>query len=120
MDRKRVGAGAEEVAAEVLRRAGYRILDRNVRFPFGELDLVCEKEGVVVFVEVKARSGTALGHPFEAVTPRKQRQVGRLALAYLQGRGLGNRPCRFDVVAVHLDPEGRPVQAEVLQDAFRL
>ncbi|MCS7173904.1 MAG: YraN family protein [Armatimonadetes bacterium] len=119
MNRRRIGAGAEEAAADLLRRKGYRLLDRNVRFPFGELDLVCEQAGVVVFVEVKARSGTAHGHPFEAVTPRKQKQLGRLALAYLQRKGFVNRPCRFDVVAVHLDPEGRPVRVEVLQDAFR-
>ncbi len=120
MNRRQIGTEAEEAAAELLRRTGYRVLDRNVRFRFGELDLVCEQAGVVVFVEVKARFGSARGHPLEAVTPHKQRQLARLALAYLQRRGLLHCPCRFDVVAVHLDPQGHPVRAELLQDAFRL
>ncbi len=120
MNRRRVGREAEEAAAELLRRHGYRILDRNVHLRFGELDLVCAQRGVVVFVEVKARFGQARGHPLEAVDPRKQRQLGRLALAYLQRKGLTDRPCRFDVVAVSLDAKGRPVRAELVPDAFRL
>lgn len=93
---------------------------RNLRFRFGELDLVCEHRGVLVFVEVKARTSSHHGHPLEAVTPHKQRQLVRLAEAYLQA--LRQRPppvCRFDVVAVDLDEGGRPGKVEVVRDAFR-
>ncbi len=120
MNRRRIGSAAEDAAAAALQQLGYRILDRNVHFSFGELDLVCEHRGVVVFVEVKARSGPAAGDPFEAVTPHKRRQVARLAEAYLQRQRLRARACRFDVVAVHLDRNGTPLAVEVLPDAFRL
>jgi putative endonuclease len=120
MNRRRIGTDAEEAAAAALRRAGYRVVDRNVRFNFGEIDLVCEKGGVLVFVEVKARRAADHGNPFEAVTPHKQRQIARLAEAYLQRHRRWCRPCRFDVVAVQLGPAGEPVSAEILPDAFRL
>ncbi len=119
--RPSAGARAEEAAAEALRRLGYRVRGRNVRFRFGELDLVCEQQGVLVFVEVKARSRADHGHPLEAVTPRKQQQLGKLARAYLQR--VRQRPppvCRFDVVAVELGPDGEPVRVEVVPDAFQV
>lgn len=109
---------AEEAAARALEERGYRVVERNVRFRFGELDLVCEDREVLVFVEVKARHGIDHGHPLEAVTLGKQRQLARLAAAYLQ-RLRRRPPCRFDVVAVELDAAGRAVQVEVVQDAFQ-
>lgn len=118
--RRSAGLQAEEAAARALERLGYRVRARNVRFRFGELDLVCEHRGALVFVEVKARAGLEHGHPLEAITAHKQRQLVRLAEAYLQA--LGQRPlppCRFDAVAVDLTPDGRPVRVEVVPDAFR-
>jgi putative endonuclease len=112
------GLSAEEAAARTLRRLGYRVRARNVRFRFGELDLVCEHRGTLVFVEVKARTSSDHGHPLEAVTPHKQRQLVRLAEAYLRSLRGPPPPCRFDVVAVELDAHGRPGRVEVLPDAF--
>jgi putative endonuclease len=120
MNRRRIGTDAEDAAVAALRRAGYRIVDRNVRFRFGEIDAVCEKAGTLVFVEVKARRAADHGNPFEAVTSRKQRQIARLAEAYLQRHRASGRTCRFDVVAVQLGPSGEPVSVEILADAFRL
>jgi putative endonuclease len=120
MNQRRIGTEAEDVAVHALRRAGYRIVDRNVRFKFGEIDAVCEKDGALVFVEVKAKRAPHHGSPFEAVTPRKQRQIARLAEAYLQRHPPAGRVCRFDVVAVRLGPGGEPHAVEILADAFRL
>jgi putative endonuclease len=114
-----VGSAAEEAAARALERRGYRVVDRNVRFRFGELDLVCEHRGVLVFVEVKARRARDHGHPLEAITPGKRKQLARLATAYLQRLGRAP-PCRFDAVAVDLDARGAAVRVELLQDAFQL
>ncbi len=113
-----VGSAAEEAAARALERGGYRVVDRNVRFRFGELDLVCEHRGVLVFVEVKARRAREHGHPLEAITLGKQRQLTRLAEAYLQ-RLSRAPPCRFDAVSVDLDSTGRAVSVQVVRDAFQ-
>src|SRR5947209_7314149 len=70
----RIGRRGEEAAAEQLKAAGYRILARNYRCPSGEIDLVAEERGVLVFVEVKTRSSAAYGSPRDAVTPAKRRK----------------------------------------------
>ena len=116
--RHRRGRIGEDAAAQALAARGYRIIGRNVRLGRGEIDLVCEHDGDVVFVEVKARHGAAFGTPAEAVTPRKQRALLALAARYLNRTGRGDRACRFDVVEVWL-AGGRPVRADVLRDAFR-
>jgi putative endonuclease len=116
--RQRLGRAGEDAAVDALRARGYRIVERNVRLRHGELDVVAEEAGDLVFVEVKARRSAAYGTPAEAVGPRKQRALVRLAAGYLTRRRLGERACRFDVVEVQVDPSGR-VRAEILRDAFR-
>ncbi|RMH09341.1 MAG: YraN family protein [Nitrospirae bacterium] len=94
----RFGKEAERVALHYLRRQGYRILDHNVRFVHGELDLVARKGDVIVFVEVKARRTMDQGGAMYAVTPQKERRLIKLAAQYLARHGLSDRPCRFDVI----------------------
>lgn len=117
--RRTRGRIGEEAAAQALAARGYRVLVRNVRLGRGEIDLVCEHDGDVVFVEVKARRGTAFGTPAEAVTMRKQRTLLALAMRYLGRTGRAHRTCRFDVVEVWLAAGDRPVRVEVVRDAFR-
>ncbi|TMI90627.1 MAG: YraN family protein [Bacillati bacterium ANGP1] len=117
--RQRLGRLGEEAAVAVLRSRGYRILERNVRLRRGEVDVIAEEHGNLVFVEVKARRSEVYGTPAEAVGPRKQRALAALAAAYCSRRGLGERACRFDVVEVRLDRGGRPIRVDVLRDAFR-
>lgn len=116
--RQRLGRAGEDAAIEALRARGYRIVARNVRLRGGELDVIAEDAGTIVFVEVKARRSSAFGTPAEAGGPRKQRTLCHLALRYLAGQGLGERPCRFDVVEVWVDSAGA-LRAGVFQDAFR-
>jgi len=116
--RRALGRAGEEAAVAALRAHGYRILDRNVRLRRGELDVVAEEHGTVVFVEVKARRSAAYGTPAEAVTLQKQRALLRLAAVYLNRRSLAGRPCRFDVAEVWLSSDGRVVRVEILRDAF--
>ncbi len=101
-----------------LRARGYRILDRNVRFRRGELDIVADDAGTIVFVEVKARRTAAYGTPAEAVGSRKRQALIRLAEAYLARRRLTGRPCRFDVAEVWAASSGRVLRVEILRDAF--
>jgi putative endonuclease len=117
--RRTRGRIGEEAAAQALAARGYRVLVRNVRLGRGEIDLVCEHDGDVVFVEVKARRGTAFGTPAEAVTVRKQRALLALAMRYLGRTGRAHRTCRFDVVEVWLAAGDRPIRVEVVRDAFR-
>jgi putative endonuclease len=98
--RHRFGRDGEDTAARYLRRLGYEIVARNVRMPFGELDLVALDGEVIVFIEVKARRSRG---GLEAVDRRKQRRLARLAIAFLQSAGWLDRAARFDVVAVASD-----------------
>ena len=92
------GRAAESEAERFLRRKGYRIVERNLRSIFGELDLVVRRGDLVVFVEVKARRTAAHGGAPYAVSGQKQARLIRLAAQYLAQRRLGQPPCRFDVV----------------------
>ena len=101
-----VGAWGERVAAEHLTTSGYRILARNWNGPRGEIDIIAELDGVLVFVEVKARASRSFGTPEAAVTGAKQRSLQRTAWGYLEAQGAEHRSWRIDVVAVEGDPAG--------------
>jgi putative endonuclease len=104
--RQTLGQAAEEAAAVFLRRVGLTVVERNVRFSAGEIDLVCRDAGVVVFVEVKCRRAGWDAAPAAAVSWQKQRRLTRLAQLYLKWRRLDGVRCRFDVVSVTLSGRG--------------
>jgi putative endonuclease len=110
------GERGEAVASEVLSRRGYRIIERNCRSRWGELDLVAYDGDTVVFVEVKARRAAGFGDPAYAVDRRKQQRVVRLAQRYLSRRRLGEPPCRFDIVLI--DERTATPRVEVIANAF--
>jgi putative endonuclease len=105
-ERRRLGAEGEARAAAHLARAGYRIVDRNVRAGGVEIDLVAERAGLVVFVEVKTRRSRARGAPEEAVDARKRARLARGAAAWLRERRLRFRRARFDVITCEPEPGG--------------
>jgi putative endonuclease len=117
VDRVSLGKSGEEIACRELRRRGYEILTRRFRTRLGELDIVARDGATIVFIEVKTRSNAHYGTPTEAITALKQRRVWLMASDYLQRQGLHDRPCRFDVVAISIDAEGRRL-VEVLRGAF--
>ena len=104
--RQTLGRDAERAAARFLERAGLVVVERNVRFPHGELDLVCHDGRVWVFVEVKCRQARWGDAPAAAVGWRKRRRLVRLAQHYLKWKRLGEVPCRFDVLAVTVRDDG--------------
>ena len=111
------GSWGEEAAARHARARGAKVLARNVRAKFGELDLVLLHDGFLVFGEVKARTDQRHGGGLQAVTARKQRRIARTALLYLVREGYdpdGVR-CRFDVFDVRPGP-----QVTWVQDAFHI
>ncbi len=117
--RKRVGAQGEILAGQHLQSHGYTILARNWRFRGGEIDLVAEKAGALVFVEVKARSSHRFGTPEEAITPTKRRRLIRTAQAFLRSRGVEDAGWRIDVIALDLDPQGKVLRLEHYEDAVQ-
>lgn len=117
--RRSIGGSGEDIAAAFLQDLGYVIVTRNYRKRFGEIDIIAEEGDTLVFVEVKTRSSSAFGSPFEAVDARKQRRMAKAALDYLSSRKLHGRAARFDVVAVRLRPPAGP-QIEHVRNAFDL
>jgi len=91
------------MAAAYLERKGYHILERNYRTRHGEIDLIAQREGIVVFVEVKTARNLSFGPPQCWVNFRKRDHLIRAAEAYLMGKSAGEDNCRFDVIAILLD-----------------
>ncbi|MBI3333540.1 MAG: YraN family protein [Candidatus Omnitrophica bacterium] len=117
-DPKGLGRRGEEEAVRLLKANGYRILGRNVRARFGEIDVVARDGPVLCFVEIKARSSLRFGWPEEGVHPRKQWQLTRLAQWYLKAHRCGETPVRFDVVSLLLSSEGPPARTRLIKNAF--
>ena len=98
--RQLMGSWSEDLAAKYLQEQGYLILNRNVRYKVGELDIVAQDEETLVFVEVRARTDPNQVHPAATVTRTKQRRVIKAAMAYCQDHDITDKVIRFDVLAV--------------------
>ena len=119
MDRQSLGKLGEDLACAALRARDHAILATRHRTRFGEIDIVSEHRGVVVFVEVKARRSAAGGEAVDALTPHKQRRIAAMALDYLAWTDGLEKPCRFDVVAI--DHVGTPRQTlRIIEDAWHI
>jgi uncharacterized protein (TIGR00252 family) len=116
MNKRKKGSQYEAFAAEYLERQGYRMKDRNVYGPGGEIDLVAERDGMLVFVEVKMRSGTEYGSPLEAITAEKRRRILKTARYYLSRTPPPETGIRFDAIAITLEA-GLP-RIEHIENAF--
>ncbi len=113
--RQQLGARGEQLAAVALLAAGYPIRTPDARLPSGQIDLVAEEGGDIVFVEVKTRRSTAYGLPAEAVNAAKQRHLIAAAQEYLAQQGLIDQPWRIDVVSILLT--SGPPQIEIIKHA---
>jgi putative endonuclease len=110
------GRAGEDAALGVYERRGFALVARNWRCHLGELDLVIVRRDLLVFCEVKTRSGRAFGGGYEAVTWSKRRRIRNLADAYLERSGFEQARVRFDVASVWLGARGADV--EIFEDAF--
>jgi len=100
---KDIGQRGEDIASDYLKRNDFSIILRNYRKKYGELDIIAENEGDLVFIEVKTRTTESHGSAEEAVTPSKQRQIIKLATVYISEHSLFDKNVRFDVISILLE-----------------
>ncbi|MCX7717463.1 MAG: YraN family protein [Candidatus Sumerlaeaceae bacterium] len=112
-----LGNAAEQAVADMLQAQGWRILERNFRCRAGEIDIIAEDHGQIVFIEVKARSPRAWQRPAEAVDETKQHRLTAAARTYLR-RYREPSPHRFDIASVCLDESDRIAQIDIEHSAF--
>ncbi len=110
------GRAGENMACAHLEARGMRVVQRNFRCRGGEIDVIARDGDVIVFVEVKERTGSSHGAAIESVTPLKRRRLLRAARLYAAKHGLSESPLRFDVVAIDWGPDGPRLRHEL--DAF--
>lgn len=104
------GADAENTACAYLKNRGLRLIDRNCRSPYGEIDLIMNDNETLVFIEVRYRKDTRYGLAQETIGPGKQQRVIRSAQWYLQQNSkLSDRVCRFDIIAITGDDKNRSI-----------
>jgi len=106
--RQAIGRWGETAAAQYLTSLGYEILERNLRTPYGEIDLIARIQDTIVFVEVKARLSASLGPPEVSVGPRKQAHMLACAQSYIQEHPGQAAGWRIDVITVQRQPAGQP------------
>lgn len=117
MNKKGLGAVGENSAADFLMKNKYKIIKRNFKTKFGEIDIIAGNNEYIVFVEVKTRTGIQYGLPCQAVNFKKQLVIGKVASMYLAQNRLSDQPCRFDVIEV-LIQNGR-TSINHIMDAFQ-
>lgn len=115
---KILGDAGENFAAKYLEERGYKIIARNYRTDFAEIDIIAELDDEIIFVEVKTRSNTRRGLPAEAVNLRKQKKIIEAASVFLQDEIYFNRACRFDVIEVYSD--GTKFKIRHIENAFEV
>jgi putative endonuclease len=98
--RRQEGIEGEEQATKTLKDRGYRIIEKNFRSPFGELDIIAEEGGYLVFVEVKKRNTRTFGDPLEAINILKKKHIIKTAMFYMKTHNYVDRKVRFDVVGI--------------------
>jgi putative endonuclease len=117
-ERLELGKEGEDLALKKVESLGYQCIARNYRCSLGELDLVARDGETLVFIEIKTRKGKSLDYAKEAVHARKQRQMSKVALAYMKKTGCEDAKARFDVVVIH--QKGTDREIEVIRNAFDL
>lgn len=118
MDNKKLGDLGERLAEKFLRRNGYNILTRKYRCTYGEIDIIAKDKNTLVFVEVRSKSDSEYGLPYESVDRVKRRHIERVAAFFLSRFNLFDYDCRFDCVSALFDDNFKLKRIELIKDAF--
>ncbi|MBI5560546.1 MAG: YraN family protein [Deltaproteobacteria bacterium] len=117
-NRRDIGMAGEEEAVGVLKKKGFKVMERNLRNRFGEIDIIAKDGGTVVFVEVKTRTNLSFGLPKDSLDARKKRHMVAASLDYLsRNPALRECPVRFDCVGIEFS-EGGGFSVEHIENAF--
>jgi len=111
-----LGLKGEKQAEEFLKKQGYKIIEKNFRTSFGQIDIIAKEKNTFCFIEVKTRRNFSFGLPEEAVTYPKQKKILKVALAYLKQKGLLNKKVRFDVVSILYNKDSYKIN--LIRNAF--
>lgn len=117
MKRKELGAVGEKLARDFLKKKGYRIRETNFRCREGEIDIVAERKGYLVFAEVRTKTSSSFGSPEESVTFAKKEKLIATALSYLNSHQNLPDNWRIDFVGVELDENGKASRIELIENA---
>lgn len=116
--KKAFGETGEEMAIAFLKEEGYKIVERNYKTPFGEIDIIAYDGAMLVFLEVKARRNPTFAIPQLAVNQKKQQHIIKAARGYLFSKKIKDKGCRFDVIAISIFDNTRKI--ELFKNAFEL
>jgi putative endonuclease len=116
LHRQSLGKLGEDTASLFLRKEGYKILQRNFKARYGEIDIICRKDDILVFVEVKTRIGEAFGKPEESVTSRKLREVIQTAHYYKAKYPQLPDAMRIDVIGIQFEDSDTPTYFNHIQN----
>ena len=108
LNKRSTGNKGEDIACEFLTKLGYKIIERNYQFGHGEIDIIAKDGEILVFVEVKYRKSLEYGPPELAIPKSKQKQIRKIAEAYLYQNEIKDTSCRIDVIAILHFPKEEP------------
>ncbi|SHH15496.1 putative endonuclease [Thermosyntropha lipolytica DSM 11003] len=114
--KRELGRWGEKIASDYLMQKGYKILARNYYTRYGEIDIICQRDGILVLVEVKTRQNLHYGEPEEAVTTRKISHIRKAAAVYLNQTDVFYKEIRFDVISILL--EEKRYEIKHIENAF--
>lgn len=119
MSKQDLGRRGEELAVKELRRRGFRIIERNYRCRYGEIDIIAARKGRLSFIEVRTKAGGSYGTAEESITGQKRERLANSAEEYISShRGLPEN-WGIDFVAVDIDSaSGKPLRVELLENAL--
>ena len=116
---KDIGSFGEALARDYLISKGYKTLNMNFRNKFGEIDIICKKNNLLIFCEIKSRYSNSFGSPIESITCCKQKQIIKLSELYLISKKYYNFNVRYDIIEVIFNTITSSHIINHVQDAFR-
>ena len=117
MKRRDTGILGEQLACDFLSKNGYDIVETNYRCPEGEIDIVAQRDDMLVFVEVRTKRSRQFGTPEESITKTKMKRLRAVAARYQQAHDDLPQLWRIDVVAIELDHKNKPSRIELIENA---
>lgn len=118
MSKQEMGNAGEKLACSALKKKGYRIIEKNYRCRYGEIDIIARQKDYLVFVEVRSKSGKSFGSPEESVTEHKKNKIVLTALDYRSSHDDLPPDWRIDLVAIEFDTTGKKAtRIEIIENA---